>query len=64
VASNDDDVRAFRIGSLDHGCSGVAFPDEVLGGDAQLPGVRHDGGEGRFALSPNLVDASVKEATR
>ena len=63
MASNDNDVRAFPIGSLDRGCSGVAFPDEVLGGDAQLPGARHDRGGGRFALPPNLVDPRVKEAT-
>ena len=64
MAADDNDVRGFRIGSFDHQRSGVAFPNEVLGGDPHLSRARDDPRKGRFALASNLVDPSVKEATR
>lgn len=64
MAADDDDVRVFRIGSLDHQRSGVALPNEVLGRDPHMPRAREDPRKGRFALVSNLVDPSVKEATR
>lgn len=36
VAADDDEIGAFGLGSIDHGRSGVALPDEELSSDAEL----------------------------
>jgi len=64
VAADDDEVGTFRIGSVDHGRARVAFPDEELGSDAELPRVRDCAGQRRLAPCSDVVDARVKEAAR
>jgi len=64
VVADDDVVRAFRVGGLDHGSSRVAFPDQVLSRHAHLPRAGNDPRERRFPFAANLVDPSVKQATR
>ena len=39
VATDDDEIGAFGLGSIDHGRSGVALPDEELSSDDECRGV-------------------------